>query len=711
MPDYDALMQELLAPQQPAALPTMPRVGRDDGYRPTWTGLLGEALSGGQSPDYRLAGSERSLAGNRALMNFGLNMLMASGPQPVRPDLGSVFGAGLQGAMQSMDTSQQRAQQAATQQFNQRLALSKLGIEQDRDRIERLKMLIPLLQLQGRPVINPDGSVSSGGTTTGGGTSTAFTGDKAKDLALIRQRESGGDYGSLNYVAREDPTAYDRGATASGAYQIVNSTWKEGAALAGVDVSQYPTARSAPPAVQDQVASALYDKYGTKPWQKGAQDWVKDEQGKYQLAAVRPPAGAPGGPPGAVRTQVAAITPTTATDATLAPVVPSQQPPAPAQQPPAPAATTGPLANLPKMDDFVQQNMAKPTPDEEASWHTPLSDQEEKSLRDGLKRIQSSVDAARASYNAVGSKDSEGAYHTAQKAYSDAEAELAKRQREALKVGDDRKAKWFEGERTRLREIYGELVKGNVQIQTADNAAANTRKTKALEGLDADIKTAGDKLATFDALRILSQQVNGPSQISAIQVQGIPLVDILAGAKWGTPEQLRNYGVIQAYQAAAQGAVKEAAAGLSMGVVSDKDLVFLQNMIPRLSQDTFTREIGLSMLQAGLERKRDIATRASAYIAGGDTPAEAFRKAQAEAPKIIADVPKDVLTMPSSQRVGWFQENVRPGQAFRWPAGTRDANGNDQSGKVDIYFGDQPAPPGWTNLSDLKMPPPDKNRR
>jgi murein DD-endopeptidase MepM/ murein hydrolase activator NlpD len=64
-------------------------------------------------------------------------------------------------------------------------------------------------------------------------------------LDTIRTLESGG-----NYSARA------RGATAAGAYQYVTSTWLHWAERAGVPTEQYPTADSAPPHIQDQVAAA-----------------------------------------------------------------------------------------------------------------------------------------------------------------------------------------------------------------------------------------------------------------------------------------------------------------------------------------------------------------------------------------------------------------------------------------------------------------------
>src|SRR6187397_1766165 len=171
-----AALNESLNSQDAPVLPTLPRGTPDDGTRPGLLGRLGEVLAGGQSPTYRLRGREEDAAGSRALLNFGLNMLMASGPSRVRPDLLTAAATGLQGAQQSMDLDQRRAAAVAQQDYQQRMELAKLGVEQNRDKIERLKAMIPLLQMQNRPVINADGSVSTagaGGGGAGGGAGTA----------------------------------------------------------------------------------------------------------------------------------------------------------------------------------------------------------------------------------------------------------------------------------------------------------------------------------------------------------------------------------------------------------------------------------------------------------------------------------------------------------------------------------------------------------
>ena len=167
---------------------------------------------------------------------------------------------------------------------------------------------------------------------------------------------------ALNYVARADPTAYARGATASGKYQFVNSTWREGMQLAGLDPAQYATARDAPEEVQDQVFDAVYAKYGTKPWQKGPKDWVKDEQGSYQLATVRPPPGSPGGapvtaaaaPPGG---GVAARYPGAVQAAGPAVGTAPAAPPGAAAAPPAPVTTIEPETGLPMLSGPPNQVM------------------------------------------------------------------------------------------------------------------------------------------------------------------------------------------------------------------------------------------------------------------------------------------------------------------------------------------------------------------
>lgn len=78
-------------------------------------------------------------------------------------------------------------------------------------------------------------------------------------LDIIEQRESGGK-NVPNYK-------YGPGFTASGHYQMINPTWRRWAKAAGVDISQYPTAMSAPKEVQRAVAAHGFQTEGFKPWE------------------------------------------------------------------------------------------------------------------------------------------------------------------------------------------------------------------------------------------------------------------------------------------------------------------------------------------------------------------------------------------------------------------------------------------------------------
>ena len=76
--------------------------------------------------------------------------------------------------------------------------------------------------------------------------------------SLVQNYETGG---SANPYTATNPTS-----TASGAYQFTNSTWQQYAGAAGVNTSQYPTAASAPPAVQDAVFAQAVSQSGLQPW-------------------------------------------------------------------------------------------------------------------------------------------------------------------------------------------------------------------------------------------------------------------------------------------------------------------------------------------------------------------------------------------------------------------------------------------------------------
>lgn len=93
---------------------------------------------------------------------------------------------------------------------------------------------LPVLAIGAGGPRDPSGGGGPGATPAGCG--AAPTGEMAAVLATIRTIESGNNY-----------EAKAKGSSASGAYQFTNPTWN--------DYGGYPTAMSAPPAVQDAKAT------------------------------------------------------------------------------------------------------------------------------------------------------------------------------------------------------------------------------------------------------------------------------------------------------------------------------------------------------------------------------------------------------------------------------------------------------------------------
>ena len=77
------------------------------------------------------------------------------------------------------------------------------------------------------------------------------------------------------------------GFTAQGYYQITNPTWRDFARSAGVDLSQYPTAMSAPREVQRAVAEQIFKKRGFQPWK--AVEHLRGQEANYQIGAPSTP--------------------------------------------------------------------------------------------------------------------------------------------------------------------------------------------------------------------------------------------------------------------------------------------------------------------------------------------------------------------------------------------------------------------------------------
>lgn len=708
---------DALQAQTPITMPTMARGSPADGTRPGWLGLLGEALGGGQVPGYRLRGQQEDAAGSRALLNFGINMLLASGPARVRPDLLSAAATGLQGAQQSIGADQQQAQAQAAADYKEKLDQAKFGLSQDHSKIERLKAMIPLLQLQQQiHQLNQPLPPALGGPPTGGPQAAAdLPNDKAAALKAIAQRESGGNPTLLNYVAVQDPTAYDRGATASGKYQIVNSTWKEGAQLAGVDTSKYPTARAAPETVQDQVASVLWDKYGNKPWQKGAKDWVKDERGQYQLATIRPPAGTPGAPaPAPAPTAAAPRQPLPPPTADVAPTGVQVSGPAGVATPgpvapPSPAvagdvgaiiagmtgagadaATLAPGAGgaAPGVDVAqagppAAQPPVAPSPAEEFDVYR------KQNLRGGPDLTE----LERAKAIAQWRVKQAATLPERDKASADvAAADVAIGQRKAAWEKDEteRLFKVWDADRTAARTLRDEIEKEAraqqraIELKTMEIKAQadETRRTNAdssrleiakkqMDAINTESLAAKDRIDDLDGLQILSENAGGATNLASTAVGGKSMLDRMVAIGAGTKEQLAQYGQMQQFQAGLAAVIKSLRQGMSLGSASDADLRYIESMGPSLMQDKQTRSEVISYIRDMQYRKMQFGAEVDRLMTDqpGMTIGRAIREAREGMPDVIPKVPQEVFGMPLADKQQWFRDHVRPKQLIRLPDG------------------------------------------
>lgn len=541
----DMLAQALQLAQQSGLMPQMPARDTTPVSRSTIS-LLGEALAGGP-PAPGMTSTEQEAAGRHALMSFGTSLMGASGVHP-GVGLSARLAQGFQGA-QAGETGYEQmsmAQLGAQQQWAQ---------QQAQNRVEAIKAALPFLRLQAAQGIpNP---LAGGGAPAGPNASISaaagqpLTGDIDKDRVIIAQRESGGDPTALNYVARSDPSAYARGATASGKYQFVNSTWQEGMKLAGLDPSKYATAMSAPEAVQDQVFNAVYKKYGTAPWDasKFKQQWVPTPTGQMVLANVVPggkqaapaatatttPPAAPAPykvasvgpippPPSGAPTAPASVAPSTGivspgelpgagsgtagppASTTTPPAQPAPQSTTQAQQPPTPAPITTPPAGGPlTFEQFQQQHPIKIDPSTYAV--TPPD----------LTAAIAAKNAASQTLDLIHKGLSTADPNKATQAYTDASNNVAKLQQEAQskslelqqaaqKNALDTQRQLYNDEMTRQQQAK---LKADELAQTVaeneKNRQADIRKAELTAGMswrqkmaEDDAKAGNDQLAQLD---------------------------------------------------------------------------------------------------------------------------------------------------------------------------------------------------------------------
>lgn len=117
---------------------------------------------------------------------------------------------------------------------------------------------MPPAQSQGG---SASGNLAQGGALSLGNVLDTISRDESGNRNILQTAYSGGP-GAIN----PSTGTHTAPSSASGLYQITDQTWRGWAPKVGVDLRQYPTAMSAPPAIQRKVAAYGLQSEGLKPW-------------------------------------------------------------------------------------------------------------------------------------------------------------------------------------------------------------------------------------------------------------------------------------------------------------------------------------------------------------------------------------------------------------------------------------------------------------
>ena len=713
--DAEALQRAIAALQPPTQVPVPTEGGPATHGIGGFLSDVGTALSGGQTGLLGLSPDEQASAGRHALLRFGIDMLAASGKSYAPKDFGSVLAAGLGGAQQAQQESENRA-------YVGRGASQQLAQQAFQNRIAAIKEAIPLLQLQQRASLpNPfaQGGDGKPGTSIADAAADPVTAlPREQALDALAQRESGW---------KNVPNA--EGGDASGYWQIRDATWRDGAKLAGVDVSKYPRAIDAPKDVQRQVAGAIYDRDGAKPWaasapgrgvaaRTGGTDYAGPGAGGGTTAAPTAPAlplppeppaegiPVPGGsgmrvyPDGKIgtpgqegrppATQVATADTGTKTDATPAPVATT---PAPG----APRDTTGLKDEELSLPEFQQRyrtplapdaGVVKVNPQVQADRQAAVAaaqksvTQAQQGMRAAeqdwtVQRDDKSLQARSAAQQRLetAQQNLQTAQQNANKLSQDAETETVKNRQAAQQEQDkqlaatykdlrDRAATAAEAERNRQAQIALETQKGEEARKTAAAASENSFVLDTRKKLTDERSAAQETVDNLGLLDNLSKAAGAATPLDSLSWGGMPLRQWLLQKNLGSPEQIARWGAQQAYEAAINQTVIGLRKGVSMGALSDRDLSFLQGMSPSVLQRPDTREAVTAYLRSAQLRKIRFADSVDELWDGGKgmSYGQALIAARRQLPDIVPQIPAGAS---NADKRDWFTKNVPAGTLYR----------------------------------------------
>jgi soluble lytic murein transglycosylase-like protein len=711
--DAEALQRAIAALQPPTQAPVPTEGGPATHGVGGFLADVGTALSGGQTGLLGLSPDEQASAGRHALLRFGIDMLAASGKSYAPKDFGTVLAAGLGGAQQAQQESENRAyygrgaaQQLAQQAFQNRIAAAK----------EALPLLIagqnaqipnPLVGGGGKP--NTSISTAAAVPAYGGAANAPQMPAEYEPYFQEASKATGIPVEVLKAQAAQEsgfnPDA--KGAAGEvGLFQIKPDTArKPGFGMQGVSDpavlrdprtnimfgAQYLKARAgnadlSTPAGQAAALQA-YNGGGDKNYVANVFRYMP--KGGTQVAAATPPPAAPAAatPPG--RVQVATADTGTKTDATPAPVASTpvgdlglvKDPVTGNVSTPnagglgtgaaAPAAPAAP--GLPSFEQWQTQHPRTVNPD---LYNVPAPDLA--ALKSAQDTAAQQLSLARAGRGGDVNK-SLSDYNTAAKAVTDAQAaatkasaELRQKAQADLDNNDrqlydaemQRQQTAAENDKNRQNQIDLKNVEAEQARKTASAASENSFVLDTRKKLTDERSAAQETVDNLGLLDNLSKAAGTATPLDSLSWGGMPLRQWLLQKNLGSPEQIARWGAQQAYEAAINQTVIGLRKGVSMGALSDRDLSFLQGMSPSVLQRPDTREAVTAYLRSAQLRKIRFADSVDELWDGGKgmSYGQALIAARRQLPDIVPQIPAGAS---NADKRDWFTKNVPAGTLYR----------------------------------------------
>jgi len=254
---------------------------------------------------------------------------------------------------------------------------------------------------------------------------------------------------------------------------------------------------------------------------------------------------------------------------------------------------------------------------------------------------------------------------------------------------------------------YGDAAAAALTLQNTmaseNNASANRIREEDAKQVGARVQAERGKFSTeLDDARTSLDSLAMLRALSNVAATSTPLEDFQFGGKsgreWmiqlglGSDAEKGRWQTQQAFQAASNMVLTELRKGVSMGALSDGDLRFLQDMMPKLPSTPETRGAVISYMEQMKNQKRLYIERIEEFYnngKGGMTWDEAKSAARKSMPDILPRLPgadpnrQGWPTTPFGQwdretRQSWREQNLTPYQMLR-----------DHNGNLSIYF-----PPG-----------------